>query len=378
MKAQKKKTSSNLVHDHLTTELLLTSNCNMECSYCIAKKLPCATMSIEDGQRAIDIFIHLVKGASSTEITLTGGEPFLVFSLAKRLICYAEKRMQEQGIDTSFVLKTNGTILNDDIIDFLCVHGLKVIVSIDGIASVHDRHRFTKQHRITHSIVLNNLKTLMRHDIECVASVTVHPDACATLLDNIRQLHEIGIENIDVGPAYGTVNWSEFDIDIFINSLVETTRYIRQVHLAGDKLEVGPIYQSTEHIYDILKNSWGCNAASTNLAFLPNGQIAGCSALAMLVTKYPELIIGDIANGLYKNALNCFLKLAQAGVKRRIRCQKCEGASNCAGGCLAINLSQNGNPFSPPNFYCRIISVLPITWGVIYGQEKLNPIEVEP
>jgi len=369
MKAENKKNSSTIVHDHLTAELLLTSNCNMECSYCIAKDLPRATMSIEDGQQAIDFFIRLAKGASSAEITLTGGEPFLVFSLAKRLICYAKKRMQTEGIDTKFVLKTNGTILNDDIIDFLCTHDPKIVVSIDGLPSVHDRHRLTKQHQATHSTVLSNLKTLMKHNIQYVASVTVHPDACATLLDSIRQLHEIGIENIDIGPAYGTVNWSQLDINTFIDSLMASTRYIRQVHLLGGQLEVGPVYKFTEHIGGVLKNSWGCHAASTNLAFLPNGQIAGCSALAMLVTKYPELIIGDIYAGLYTDALNCFLKLAQASAQQRIHCQNCAAAPNCKGGCLAINLSQNGNPFSPPNFYCRIISVIPVAWNNVWADK---------
>lgn len=366
MTIDEKEDSPSTVHDHLTAELLLTSECNMACSYCIAGGLPRATLSVENGKQAIDMFVRLSDGASSVEIVLTGGEPFLVFPLAERLIRYAEEQTRAAGIDSTFVIKTNGTILNDAIIDFIHLHGLKVVVSIDGIPSVHDRHRRTKQNAPTHSLVLQNLMELLKLDIQCVASVTVHPDACGMLFDSICQLHTIGIEQIDVGPAYDTVNWSESDVATLIDSIMAISRYTREVRSAGSRLEVGPIYRSTEHVGEVLKDIWGCRAASTNLAFMPNGQITGCSALAMLTTRYPWLIIGDIASGMYGDALNQFLEIAQAGEQQRSHCHSCEAARNCAGGCLAINLAQNGSPFSPPQFYCRAISIIPLAWRYVW------------
>jgi uncharacterized protein len=357
------------VHNHLTAELLLTSDCNMACSYCIARGLPHATLNIEDGQKAIDLFIRLGDGASSVEITLTGGEPLLVFPLAERLICYAEERTRAAGMDVSFVLKTNGTILNDVIMDFIRVHRLKVVVSIDGPASVHDKHRLTKQHYPTHSAVLRNLTSLLEHNVHCVASVTVHPDTCATVFDNVRRLHEIGIEHIDIGPVYGTVGWSEPNIDALVDSFLYSGRYMRQVRSAGGQLEIGPLYRSTEHVGGVLKDNWGCHAASTNLAFMPTGQIVGCSSLAMLSARYPELIIGDIVGGVHVDALDKFLELAQAGLEQRPHCQHCGTAPNCTGGCLAINLSQNGAPFIPPHFYCRTISIIPVAWRCAWGDQ---------
>ncbi len=338
----------------------------MACSYCIAGDLPQATLSVEDGKQAIDMFVRLSDGASSVEIALTGGEPFLVFPLAERLIRYAEEQTRAAGMDPTFVIKTNGTILNNAIVDFIHLHRLKVIVSIDGIPSVHDRHRLTKQSVPTHSLVLQNLIALLKHDIQCVASVTVHPDACVMLFDSVCQLHKIGIEQIDVGPAYGTVNWSESDVGTLIDSILAISRYTREVRSMGSRLEVGPIYRSTEHVDEVLKDTWGCRAASTNLAFMPNGQITGCSALAMLATQHPWLIIGDIASGVSTDALNQFLKTAQAGEQHRSHCHSCQAAPNCAGGCLAINLAQNGSPFSPPLFYCRAISIIPSAWRYVW------------
>jgi len=135
---------------------------------------------------------------------------------------------------------------------------------------------------------------------------------------------------------------------------------------------VGPLYRFSEHLGGVLKDSWGCHAASTNLAFMPNGQIVGCSSLAMLATQYPELIIGDVVAGIYTDALNRFLELAQAGLQRRPYCQRCEAAPNCTGGCLAINLSQNGTYFFPPSFYCRTISIIPTAWSYAWDDTVLG------
>lgn len=357
------------VHDHLSAELLLTSDCNMACSYCIARWLPKGTLSIEDGRKAIDLFIWLAEGASFVEITFTGGEPLLVFPVTERLISHAVALTRAAGMNAAFIVKTNGTIMSQVVRAFMREHRIKVVVSIDGSAIVHDRHRITKQRCRTHSVVLENLKVLMQDDVECVASITVHPDDCGALTDSVRQLHESGIEQIDVGPAYGTVHWSEADTDTFLASLLDIARYMRQVRSSGGKLEVGPMYRGTEHVGGVLKDSWGCHAASTNVAFMPNGQIAGCSSLAMLAARYPELIIGDIASGVNSEAVERFLELAQAGVQQRPDCQCCATGPNCTGGCLAINLSQNDEPFSAPQFYCRTMSMIPAAWKYAWDGE---------
>lgn len=63
--------------------------------------------------------------------------------------------------------------------------------------------------------------------------VILHPDACATLSDSVRKLHEMGINRIDVGAAYGTVKWSDSDINTMVDAITEIGRYIRKMRSAG-------------------------------------------------------------------------------------------------------------------------------------------------
>jgi uncharacterized protein len=196
------------LHEHVSCELLLTNSCNMRCGYCIARNLPGPPMTREIGRKALDMFVFLAQGAKSLEITFTGGEPLLEFSLLEELTGYAHERAHEAGMEVSFVLKTNGTILTQAIVDYMRGHCIKVVVSIDGTPAAHDKYRRTAGGRGTHKVVSGNLLEFMHDGVSCVASVTVHPRLSRMVLENVRYLYELGVVNIDVGPAYGTVTWN--------------------------------------------------------------------------------------------------------------------------------------------------------------------------
>lgn len=339
----------------------------MRCAYCIARSLDTATMGVQVGRKAIDMFIYMSRGAKLLEFIFTGGEPLLNFNTLSHLAHHAQKATHEAGMDVSFLLKTNGLLLNDQVRGFLIEHDLKAVISIDGRATLHDKYRKSVNEENTHHVVSRNLKDLLLQGASCVASFTVHPSQSRTILEDIRYLHEWGVNRIDVGPAYGTVVWNERHISDFIEALQDIASYIREVRRLGGSLEVGPLFSESEHVGDALSDQWGCGAGLTKLAFLPNGQVAGCSSLAMLTSKFPGLIIGDVDDGLDDLALRDLLQQSQAGIGHRQSCQQCETASNCAGGCLAINYAVEGSPFSPPPFYCKTIHSISKAWKVAWG-----------
>lgn len=369
MTSEPDKISRTVLHEHLSCELILTTFCNMRCAYCVARHLPDSTMSVETGRRAIDMFVDLAQGASSLEVTFTGGEPLIEFTTLKDLTVYAQQRATEVGASIFFVVKTNGTILNQTIIDFLNAKRIKLVVSIDGTLENHDEYRKDPAQNGTHYIVSRNLKVVLQNAIPCVASITVHPRLCKTALDSVRYLHNLGVEQIDLGPAYGTVKWTKSEGFAFSKSMNDVANYMREMAAAGKNLEVGPIYKESEHVGDMLSDHWGCGAASTNIAFVPDGRITGCSALAMLIPRYPKLVLGDVWKGLEEHATKRLLQLAQAGIQKRPSCQRCEAAVNCKGGCLAINFSTTESPFTPPEFYCKTMRSIPNAWQTAWGNK---------
>jgi uncharacterized protein len=355
------------VHEHTSCEIIVTNSCNMACGYCIARDLPGPPMTVEIGRKAIDMFIYLAEGGKTIEFTFTGGEPLTEFGALKELTRYAIKHAHMAGMKACFVLKTNGSILDQDIIDFIKLNSIKVIVSIDGTPSAHDKHRMTAHGRATHAVVQNNLQILRKNRISCLASITVHPDLAHLLLENVRYLNELGLKEMDVGPAYGTVTWADSECLDLSRSLMNVADLIRDLNSEGHRIGVGPLRQESEHVGGILANCWGCHAASRNLAFLPNGQVTGCSALAMLVCKHPKLVLGDVFNGLNQPSVDNLVGLAKTRGEDRPICRNCETAANCTGGCLAINYSTTGLALIPPDIYCKTISTIPQAWGKAWG-----------
>ncbi len=356
-----------IAYERLTCELMLTSACNMRCTYCIASGLNYGTMGVETGQKAIDMFVSMSTGAKLLEFVFTGGEPLLDFSSLKHLALYARNEADNAEIETSLLLKTNGLLLNQEMIDFIIRSNIKVIVSIDGTAAVHNKYRKSSNKEGTHHVVANNIESLLLHGVSCVASYTIHPSESRSILVNVRYLYELGVRNIDIGPAYGSVIWNNRNIIDLIRSLRDIANFVREIRELGGILEIGPIYQESEHVGGILSDHWGCGAGLDKLAFLPNGQIAGCSSLAMLTPSFPELIIGDVNVGLDNLSLCSLQQKSQATIDDRYSCQRCETAANCAGGCLAINYAVSGSPFSPPPFYCKTIHAISNAWGIAWG-----------
>jgi uncharacterized protein len=349
-------------HERVSCEILITNACNLRCGYCIAENLPGPAMTREVGCKALDMFTFLAEGATSLEITFTGGEPLLEFALLEELTDYANERALKAGMDLTVVLKTNGTILTEAILAFMRGRCSKVVVSIDGDCASHDAYRKNTSGIGTHGVVRQNLLTLLHNDVPCAVSATVHPRFCERVPDNVQYLHELGVRQIDIGPAYGTVTWHEAEIQALTDSLERVACYMRQANRSGAGIEIGPLYRESEHVGEVLSDCWGCRAASTNLAYLPNGQISGCSALAMLASRFPEVVLGDVCTGLNDAAVTHFLRLAQAGPNDRKGCKGCQASPNCTGGCLAINYSTNGTPLAPPEFYCQTIAKIPMAW----------------
>jgi uncharacterized protein len=357
---------------HVSCEMLVTTACNLRCSYCIEKELQVLPMPDEVAARAIDLFMFLAHGAQTAEIIVTGGEPLMRFRSLRSIVGRVDLAAREHGISYQLVLKTNGTMMTAEIADFLKDGPWRVVVSIDGSEESHDRHRNDRSGRSTWHAVTAAVAVLMERGVECVASMTVHPSACSTVLRNVRELQKLGLNRIDIGPAYGTVQWSEVQSQHFAESLGKLAALMKSEFTKGRLLEIGPLYQESEHVQNQLRNVWGCKAGSSNLAFLPDGSIAGCSALAMLAPRFPHLILGDVWNGLDSDAIVRLRQDAGAGVRSRPQCKRCPTRDNCAGGCLAINYSSSGIPLQPPQFYCKTIAAIPEAWKVAWGSESEN------
>jgi uncharacterized protein len=143
----------------------ITERCNLCCTYCCfsgkftgQRTHSSRSMDWEIARKAISDFLENDQvGDGTYPITFYGGEPLLEFSLLQDSVQYAEKVAKTQGKTNRFAITTNGTLLTDDIIDYLVKHHFLIMISLDGPKEIHDRYRVFSDKQGSFDTIIRNL-----------------------------------------------------------------------------------------------------------------------------------------------------------------------------------------------------------------------------
>lgn len=126
--------------------LQVTQNCNMRCRYCAFsgdgtsnRKHSNINMSEEIAIDAIDFFRKHSEYSDRASISFYGGEPLIMYGLVKMCIDYCKEVMPDKRME--YRMTTNGTVISDEIVEFLARENVLLTVSIDGPKKIHDKYR---------------------------------------------------------------------------------------------------------------------------------------------------------------------------------------------------------------------------------------------
>jgi uncharacterized protein len=107
----------------ITITLHVSHACNVTCTYCFAlggdyggePKL----MTWDTARQAVDWLVDATREAGQCHIDFFGGEPLLHLDLVKKTVAYARQHGAANGVEVSFGITTNGTLLSGDALEFL-------------------------------------------------------------------------------------------------------------------------------------------------------------------------------------------------------------------------------------------------------------------
>ncbi|GEP64322.1 Cys-rich peptide radical SAM maturase CcpM [Clostridium beijerinckii] len=125
--------------------LQVTQQCNFRCEYCVYsgnylnRTHSSKKMDISMAFKGIDFLINHSRNLSKIDVSFYGGEPLLEFDFIKQCIDYAEKKAE--GKKVTFYMTTNGSLLTDEVVEFLYKHDVMLTISLDGPKEIHDKHR---------------------------------------------------------------------------------------------------------------------------------------------------------------------------------------------------------------------------------------------
>lgn len=152
--------------DNQLTQLTLnvTENCNLRCEYCVysgnyvkrRKHNKSHEITVGLAKKAIDFFCTHSRDSEERYLSLYGGEPFLRFGFMKQIIEYA-KRIDP---DINIAVTTNGTLLNEAVIDFLDDYDVVLAISLDGPKELHDNYRVLPNGKGTYDLVMRAIELI--------------------------------------------------------------------------------------------------------------------------------------------------------------------------------------------------------------------------
>jgi len=157
-----------LAHKVSGFTVYVTTRCNLACSYCIYggeydryEKLSQTTMTWKTARNMVDFLMAHSAQSKNLRLDFFGGEPLLNFDLMRRIVKYARSRLGTSRLPIVVTIASNGTILTEEILQFLLEHNVYLQFSIDGDKEVHDRERrFRNGGNGSHDLILRNLERI--------------------------------------------------------------------------------------------------------------------------------------------------------------------------------------------------------------------------
>ncbi|MFM0380086.1 radical SAM protein [Paraburkholderia strydomiana] len=154
----------------------IASRCNLNCSYCYMYNMGDQTYREQPkvmSDATLDSMVDrcaehcLIHGIPHFTFALHGGEPLLAGAARfERLIARARQRFATISVATRFILQTNGVLLNDAWCESLKAWGVRVGVSVDGPADVHNLQRMTHSGMGSYESVVAGFKCAQIHGLK--------------------------------------------------------------------------------------------------------------------------------------------------------------------------------------------------------------------
>lgn len=151
--------------------IFTTTDCNARCYYCFEDGIKQFDMTLETADKTI-AFIKKFYPDKLLTIMWFGGEPLLNFEIIK----YITLRLKEHGYELRTHVTSNGSLINQEILDFFIGHYSIVSfqITIDDIGENYYRIKRYRDFTADDAFdtVINNVKLLFKNDI--ITSIRVN------------------------------------------------------------------------------------------------------------------------------------------------------------------------------------------------------------
>ncbi len=345
----KRKYSNNM----LNLMLVLTKNCNFDCTYCFERKEN-SNFTLEVEKNILELVKNKIKQINVLNIGWFGGEPLLKMDTIKRLGRDFKKISKKYSVEYYSVINTNGYYLNlENFEELLNVKTRNFDITIDGPAEYHNKSRPLKGGGETyHRIISNLLEIGNKYNINSLSSINT--------IINLR----VNVSNKNKNILK---TWMQNDLPNKLKNIVRI--YFAPVSIGGEKNSnaekinpldtIGSIGKYQNIIYDLTKFAQNlgfltasgtmglvptytaCESENENrYVILPDGGIAKCPIIMNRLGELDKK--GDIIITKESEYIRWMTKDPFTFKGQFKECESCKLLPFCVGGCMK-NIVKTGN-----------------------------------
>lgn len=327
--------------------MILPNNvCNFKCTYCYsAEGRSGKTIDSDKLKSALCYFLdsNRVSGERLTISILGGGEPLLSWDLVKDSLDLAYSLAEKRGHKLPVSIVTNGSILTDEIVDYLRSHEISLSVSFDILPEIQNMQRGH------YETVVENINRFTNAGIDLAFNTVI---TCENVGRMDEMLHTIAANT----PKVKKVSFKSLISNNYFKDADERRKYYRDF--------VDNFFKALDLAKQLgiwLTSPYFNNALCLSDRFCPgkfvvtsDGDISICHCVGSRKDRlYNDFIFGHItADGNVAIDEEKLEKILSHDHNRNERCKDCIAHWHCAGGCYADNSTIGDNEESQ-NAYCE-------------------------
>lgn len=353
-----------------------SSFCNIDCDYCyLPERASHNRMSISVFRQAIERLMAGGLIGDRLSIVWHAGEPLAVpISFYEEAFeTLASLPIERERIGHS--MQSNGMLINDRWCSFIAANSIRLGLSIDGPAFIHDAHRKTRGGKGTHAQVMKNVELLRKHgiDFHVIAVITEQALGFADEVFEFFLNHDIRRVGFNIEELEGTNQTSSLMNNSIHERLVAFFRRIYELQKKSDgaidvrefdrayrAIALAPLYDKQN---TVIRNDQVEPFGIISIAHDGSVSTFSPELLGLKSSEYGDFCFGNVQNDRIDEIITTskFQRVSKdikAGVSLCAR--DCEYFSFCGGGAPSNKYYENGSFVSAETMFCRYTVKTPI------------------
>lgn len=246
MLATKFRTKKSILRDFTSLHMIVpTLRCNSSCIYCQVARKNMDDHSADMTKKTAKNVVKTIFQSPSPfiKIEFQGGDPSTDFDMVKYIIEEAEWQNLFKRRELDFVICTNLTLLNEDMVKYLKKHKCMISTSLDGPKDLHDMNRPLQNKELDHHVIFEKNLAMIRQiwgDGDCVSALmTTSKHSLGRFKDIIDEYIRLGFNNIflrSLNPYGFAKQYKEkiaYPVEEFIANYKEGLDYIIELNKQG-------------------------------------------------------------------------------------------------------------------------------------------------